>query len=122
MKLHIERQGDVAIVVPNGPLDGSKLTVELETDMRKLIYDDQKKIVLDLGKVSRISSIGIGTLASLHASATNRHVKMHVCEISKRNQDILAIVWLLRVLNVFETRDEAIAAFDEAVTPHGNLT
>ena len=42
---HIERQGDVAIVVPNGPLDGSKLTVELETDMRKLIYDDQKKII-----------------------------------------------------------------------------
>ena len=121
MSLHIERQGDVAIVVPKGPLDGSKLTIELETDMRKLIYDDQKRIILDLGKVSRISSIGIGTLASLHASATNRHVMMHVCEISKRNKDVLAIVWLLRVLNVYETRKEAMAAFEEKATASGSL-
>ena len=116
MRLHIERQDDVAIVVPHGPLDGSKLTNELETDMRKLIYDDQQKIILDMGDVSRISSIGSGTLASLHASATNRHVRIHVCEISKRNEDILAIVWLMRILYVFKTRKEAIAAFEQKVT------
>lgn len=116
MSLHIERQGDVAIVAPVGALDGSNPTSkELETSLRKLIYDDHKNIVLDLDKVTRISSMGIGILASVHASATNRKVKLHVCNISSRNKEILAIVWLLRVLNCFETRQEALAAFEKSL-------
>ena len=112
MSLHIERQGDVAIVVPNGPLDGSKLTRELETAMRKLISDGQEKIVLDLGKTSRVSSIGAGILASLHLSTTRRDVAMHVCNINKRIEDLLIIIQLIRVLKAFDTREDALAAFE----------
>ena len=113
MSIHIERQGDVAIIVPKGAIDGSGQTNELETDLRKLVYDDQKKILLDLANTPRISSIGIGVLASVHASATNRNVRLHVCNIDRRIKDVLAIVQLLRILNCFDTRKEALAAFEK---------
>ena len=112
MSLHIERQGDVAIVVPNGPLDGSQLTEDLETAMRKLIYGDQKKIVLDLVNTSRISSIGAGVLAGLHLSATRCDATMHLCNINKRIEDLLVIIQLTRVLKIFDTRADALAAFE----------
>ena len=111
MSLHTERRGDIAVVAPNGPLDGGKLTRELETEMRKLIYDDQKKILLNLGKVPRISSIGIGVLASVHTSAANRNVKLHVCNVEKRIKDLLVIVKLLAILNVYDKCEEAMEAF-----------
>ena len=111
MSVHIERDGDVAIVMPKGPIDGGKLTRELETDLRKLIFDDQQKIVLDLSHTPSMSSIGIGVLASVHVSATNRNLTLHVCNIERRIEHVLTIVKLTRVLNCFDTRKQAMAAF-----------
>ena len=50
MGLHVERVGDVAVVMPEGMLKGGKETDELQNALRKLIYDRQKKIILDLAK------------------------------------------------------------------------
>jgi anti-anti-sigma factor len=111
MSVHIERKGDVAVVRPKGNLRGGKETEALEQDMRKLIYDDHKKILLDLADIKSMSSIGIGMLASLHVSAMNRGLQLHVCNIERRIKDVLAIVQLTRVLNCFDTYDEALAAF-----------
>ena len=113
MGLHIEREGDVAIVVPKGMIRGGDDVDELETDLRKLIYDDQKKILLDLKDTSSMSSMGIGVLASVHTSAVNRDVQLHICNIEKRIDHVLTIVKLTRVLNCFDTRDQAIAAFKD---------
>ena len=112
MSVHIERDGDVAIVMPKGPIDGGNHTRELETDLRKLIFDDQQKIVLDLANTPSMSSIGIGVLASVHDSATKRNLRLHVCNIERRIEHVLTIVKLTRVLNCFDTRKQAIAAFN----------
>lgn len=113
MGLHIERIGDVAVVEPHGMLRGGKETDELENDLRKLIHDQHPKIVLDLGKTTMLSSPAIGILASVHTSCVNRGLQLHVCNIEKRIEHTLTIVKLVRVLYVFGTREEAIAAFGD---------
>jgi len=113
MGVHVEREGDVAIVMPKGMLRGGKETEELERDLRKLVYDDQQKILLDLGNTASMSSTAIGVLASVHVSATNRGLQLHVCNIERRIQHVLTIVKLTLVLNCFDTRQEALAAFHD---------
>ncbi len=113
MSVHIERVGDVAVVMPKGMLRGAKETEELETDLRKLLFDDQQKILLDLEKTTHMSSTAIGVLASVHGSATKRELRLHVCNIERRIENVLAIVKLTRVLNCFDTRKEAMAAFKD---------
>lgn len=113
MGIHIERDGDVAIVMPKGMIRGGKDVEELERDLRKLVYDDQKKILLDLANVASMSSTGIGVLASVHTSAVTRNVQLHVCNIERRIEHVLTIVKLTRVLNCFDTRKQALMAFKD---------
>ncbi|MFQ5600224.1 MAG: STAS domain-containing protein [Candidatus Krumholzibacteriia bacterium] len=114
MGLHIERVGEVAVVVPKGMLRGGKETDELETTLRKLVYDGHKRILLDLQKTSFMSSTAIGLLAGVHTSATNRGLAFYVCNIDRRIEDILTVIKLVQVLNVFDTRDEALQALAQA--------
>lgn len=110
MGLRVERNGDVAVLVPEGMLKGGKETDELETALRKLIYDEQKKILLDLGRVTHMSSIAIGVLASAHSSAKKRNIDFAVCSIEERINSVLVLVKLANILTVYETRDDALAA------------
>jgi anti-anti-sigma factor len=111
MSLHVERIGDVAVVVPKGMLRGGKETDELQNVLRKLTYDQQKKILLDLGETTHMTSIAIGVLAGVHASAASKNLYFWVCNIEKRIESILVQVKLLNMLTVFPTREEALAAF-----------
>jgi anti-anti-sigma factor len=110
MALHVERVGDVAVLMPRGMLKGGKETDELENSMRKLIYGDQKKILLDLAHVTHMSSMAIGVLAAAHSSATKRQVRFAVCNVEQRIESILVLIKLANILDVRDTRDDGLQA------------
>jgi anti-anti-sigma factor len=110
MGLHVERLGDVAVVMPSGMLKGGKETDELQNVLRKLIYDGQKKILLDLAKTSHMTSIAIGVLAGVHVSAANKKLYFCVCNIEERIENVLVQIKLLNMLNVHDSRQDALAA------------
>lgn len=110
MALHIERVGDVAVLMPQGMLKGGKETDEVENALRKLIYDKQRKILLDLQRTTFMASMAIGVLASLHTSATNRNLFFAVCNIERRIESVLVLIKLMNILNVFDTRQDAMDA------------
>jgi len=110
MGLHIERVGNVAVLVPEGMLKGGKETEELENALRKLVYDKHKKILLDLSKTSFMSSRAIGVLAATHTSAVNRNLHFCVCNIERRIESVLVLIKLMNMLNVYDTREDALQA------------
>lgn len=110
MGLHVERIGDVALVMPSGMLRGGKETDELQNILRKLTYDRQGKILLDLAKTSHMTSLAIGVLAGVHASAANKKLHFCVCNIEERIENVLVQIKLLNILNVYDSREEALAA------------
>lgn len=111
MSLHVERLGDVAVVVPKGMLKGGKETDELQNVLRKLTYDRQKKILLDLAETTYMTSMAIGVLAGVHASAANKNLYFWVCNIETRIENVLVQVKLLNILTVYPTRADALEAF-----------
>jgi len=110
MALNVERVGDVAVLMPRGMLKGGKETDEVENALRKLIYDDQQRILLDLAHVSHMSSMAIGVLASAHASAAKRKVHLAVCNAEQRIESVLVLVKLTNILNLYDTREAALEA------------
>ena len=110
MGLHVERVGDVAVVMPEGMLKGGKETDELQNVLRKLIYDRQKKILLDLAKTSHMTSIAIGVLAGVHASAANKGLHFCTCNIESRIHNVLLQIKILNILTVYPSRQDALKA------------
>ena len=110
MALRVERVDDVAVLAPEGMLKGGKETDELENALRKLIYDGQKKILLDLRRVSHMTSMAIGVLAAAHSSATTREINFAVCNVEERIESVLILVKLANILTVHDTREDGLAA------------
>jgi anti-anti-sigma factor len=110
MALRTEKVGDVVVVLPEGRLWGDKETTQLESELRRLMQANQKKILLDLRHVSAMNSVAIGVLAGVHASAASRNLAFFVCNIERRIHNVLTILKLINVLHVYDTREEALEA------------
>ena len=111
MAVRTERIGDVFVVLPEGMLKGDKETNHLESELRRLVQANQKKILLDLRNTTHLNSTAIGVVVGVHASATNRGLAFYVCNIERRIHNVLTILKLVNVLNAFDTREEALEAF-----------
>lgn len=110
MAVRTEKIADVFVVLPEGMLKGDKETSQLEHELRRLVQGGQAKILLDLRNTTHLNSIAIGVLAGVHTSAANRGLRFAVCNVERRIQNVLTILKLVNVLNVYDTREDALAA------------
>lgn len=110
MAVLTEKIGDVVVVVPEGMLKGDKETSQVEYELRRLLQGGQQKVLLDLHKTTHLNSVAIGMLAGVHITATNRKGHFYVCNVERRIQNMLTVVRLVNVLNVFDTREDALRA------------
>ncbi|MEL7060291.1 MAG: STAS domain-containing protein, partial [Acidobacteriota bacterium] len=63
MDISIRQRDDVTIATLDGRLVAGVGDVELRTTLDRLVADGRRKILLDLSRVQRIDSSGIGELA-----------------------------------------------------------
>jgi anti-anti-sigma factor len=99
------------IVIPKGMLMGGAETNQAERELRRHIEAGQAKILLDLRDTTHLASVAIGMLAGVYTSATNRGLRVWVCNAERKITNVLAIVKLVQVMNLFDTRAEALEAF-----------
>ncbi len=110
MAVLTEKIGDIVVVIPEGMLRGDKETDQVERELRRLLQGGQRKVLLDLHKTTHLNSLAIGSLAGVHATAINRNAHLYVCNVERRIQNVLTVLRLINVLNVFDTRDDAVRA------------
>jgi len=116
MGLEVRSRGDVVILTPKGMLLGGKETDELQEKITELDRAGNTWLLLNLGKVTFTSSMGLAVLFRAHASYSNRGATVKICCTDKRIKQIFVIVRLGLVYgdNVHETEEEALAAFANA--------
>jgi anti-anti-sigma factor len=99
----------ITIVEVKGPLLGGEEIQEFRRALDSVVEAGAEKLIVDVNGVTHINSAAIGILVAAHASYTRRHWKMVVCGLNKVVYTVLTITKLNRVLDLFETRAEAIA-------------
>ena len=72
----------------------------------------QKKILLNLGDVTYIDSIGVGELVSAYTSVRNQGGELKLLHLTKKVHDVLQITKLYTVFQVLDDETAAIAAFN----------
>lgn len=110
MAVRVDRTGEVAIVMPEGNFYGGKETDELRRTLEELKASDNKKMVVDLGKVSHLNSIAIGELVGAYTNYQKRGGRIVLANVDKRIQNVFVVTKLSLVFEVAESRQDALAA------------
>lgn len=80
-------------------------------DTLKNLLTSTKQLVLNLSGVSYIDSGGLGTLVGVYSSARASGADIKLTGLGQRLRDVLAITKLATVFEVYDTEQQAVAAF-----------
>ena len=96
--LDSKRSGDVVVVHLHGRLVAGARDV-LYAEVRQLI-PGSKRIVLDLGKLTHMDSMGLGTLARLYVHARSAGCTLELMNLSHGIYKLLDLTNMLSVFSV----------------------
>lgn len=98
LTLEITHAGSTVVVKCNGKLVSGVNDI-LYTQVSRLI-PDSKRIVLDLTNLSRVDSMGLGTLVRLYVSARSAGCSLELINLGKQVRYVLGMTNLLDVFAV----------------------
>ena len=111
MKINRVEQNGITIIQPKGKITIGEGDILLREEITRLLAEDKKKLVLDLGEVSYMDSAGVGELVSVYTSVKNRGGELKLAALTKKIKDLLSITQLMTIFDTYETPEEAIASF-----------
>jgi len=111
MKSEIRDHGDVRIIQLSGKVTIGTGDVKIRELIDAALDAGKSRIVLDLGGVTAIDSSGIGEMVASYTTVTKRGGTLKLLRLSPKINDILHVTQLITVFDVFDTEEEALAAF-----------
>ena len=95
-----------------------RVTVGPDAQMREAINEaleaGARNVVMNMERVSRLDSSGIGELVAAHTSIKNRGGRFILVALSTRLATVLQITQLLGVLESFDDMDTALESLPDA--------
>jgi anti-sigma B factor antagonist len=94
--------------------------VRLADKVRSALEQGHDRLVLDLGRVRYVDSVGLGELVQALSAVRNRGGAMRLLNVTKRLNDLFVVNRLLTVFDCFDQESEALASFGPQLAPLGN--
>ncbi len=111
MKMSRKPEGKVMVLEASGKIMGGPDHDKFKAEIKALIEEGFKDVVLDLGGVPWVNSTGLGILISGFHSLRAAEGSMKICAVNERVLSIFYISQLENVFEVFPTRQEALASY-----------
>ena len=111
MKLTTREVGGVSIVDLSGKITLGEGGVALREEVRKLLAEGKKKIVLNLAEVNYIDSSGLGELVSAYTAVKNAGGELKLLSLTSKVRDLLVITKLVTVFDVKDDEASAVSSF-----------
>jgi len=111
MKLVTRDVSGVTIVDLSGKITLGEGGMTLREEVRKLLAEGKKKIVLNLGEVNYIDSSGLGELVSAYTAVKNAGGELKLLNLTSKVRDLLVITKLVTVFDVKDDEASAVSSF-----------
>lgn len=105
------RVGNVAIVDLNGRITLGESTGILRDELRSLLSQGSKQVVLNLAGVTYVDSAGLGELVGAYTTATNQGGAVKLLHMQGKLKDLMQITKLHTVFPAFEDEKKAVESF-----------
>ena len=113
MKTTRSPQGKIMVLEMSGKIMGGPDHDRFKEEIKALIEEGYKDVVLDFAGVPWINSTGLGILISGFHSLRAAEGTMKICAVKERVLSIFYISQLQNVFAVFPTRAEALASYGD---------
>ncbi len=112
MKINTEIQNGIAVIKLNGKLlGGPPASDDIKNQVYSLLDDGVKKIVIDLEKVSRMNSSGLGILIASLTSIKNRDGELLLASVNETMEGVMVMTKLDSIFTIHKTAQDATNAF-----------
>ena len=113
MKITTRRDRDegVTIVDLEGKLTIGEGDVQLREEIKDLLDNGVKKILINMGGVKLMDSSGLGELVRTRASAMNAEATIKLLHVEDKVQEVLEMTRLIGVFDTYNDEIDAIASF-----------
>ena len=111
MDITKRRVGDVTILDLNGKLTIGGGAEVLRDTVASVVFQDEKKILLNLAGVPYMDSGGLGELVRCSAVAGKASGAVKLVNMTSKISDLLTITKLSNVFDTFDSESEALASF-----------
>ena len=113
MNPEVKVMDDVTVLTPIGKLLGGVETEDFEQKVIELNESGNRKLLINLGKTTFMTSIALAVLFLAYVKYTNRGARVKLCGVNRQIQQIFAIVKLSLIYgpNIHDTEEDALASF-----------
>src|ERR1700761_4865423 len=110
----VRKVNEVAIVDLDGKITLGENTGILRDELRSLLAQGTKHIVLNMANVSYVDSAGLGELVGAYTTAANQGGSVALLHLQGKMKDLLQITKLHTVFNTFEDEQTAVSSFGQS--------
>ena len=110
------REGNVTIVDLSGKITLGENTGILRDELRSLLSQGEKNIILNMKDVGYVDSAGLGELVGAYTTATNQGGSLKLLHLQGKMRDLMQITKLHTIFPAFEDERQAVQSFGTAAT------
>lgn len=110
MRVSVTTEGAATIVTPEGPIINEELH-DLDRQLRQLVDNWTKRIVLNLSDAALIDSAGLELLCNYQKELGEHGLRMKLCGINELVMKIMELTRLAREFEMFPDTASAVRSF-----------
>ena len=112
----VRHVGDIVIVDLNGRITLGESTGVLRDQLKSLLLQGKKNIVLNMKDVGYVDSAGLGELVGSFTTAANQGGSLKLLHLQAKMRDLMQITKLNTIFPSFEDEQAAIDSFAKGAT------
>jgi anti-sigma B factor antagonist len=113
MEINVRKQKGVMLIVVEGAMVMQDEAFPIMRRVVKELKTGQKNFVIDLGKVDKMDSAGVGELVAINVAVKEKGGRFHMANFDEKIGKIIQMALIHKLIPTFDTQTEAIAAFQE---------
>ncbi len=113
MKIKTSEKYDAVVITLKGNVMGGPDSQEFQDLLHKLLEENKKNIIVDLGGVKFMNSTGLGMLISGYTSVKNGGGTLVLANATEKINSLLVITKLITIFENYNSVDEAAESFQK---------
>jgi anti-anti-sigma factor len=113
MDINMRKQKGVTIISVEGSMVMADEGFPIMKRVVKELKTGQKYFVIDLGKVEKMDSAGVGELVAINVAVKEKGGKFHMANFDEKIGKIIQMALIHKLIPTFDTQKDALAALEE---------